>query len=126
SVPDVTGDLRRCLVVVKPVDKGIFGLPALGPGSDVLAKLSEQFPQSQQVVMADLLVAKKEDLILRERLTKFIGLHCGKRRGQIYLRDLSPDMWRSGCGFKGRVGHDPAFTFYLRGWKWRPDRLVKS
>jgi len=44
SVPDVAGNLRRSLVVVKLADKGILGLPALSLGSHVLAKLSEQSP----------------------------------------------------------------------------------
>src|SRR5262245_34671124 len=109
SVPDVASDTRRRLVVVKLVDKGIIGLPALGPGSDMLAQLSEQSPKSHQVVMTDLLLAKKEDLILRKRLTKLVGLPLGKRPGQINLRDLSPDMWRGRRGLKGRVGHDPVF-----------------
>src|SRR5262245_53413931 len=60
GVPDVAGDLRRRLVVVKLVDKRIFGLPALGPGSDVLAELSEQSPKSHQVVMTHLLLTKNE------------------------------------------------------------------
>jgi len=50
--------------------------------------------------MTDLLLTKNEDLILRKRLTKLVGLPFGKRLGQIYFRDLSPICGEVGVALK--------------------------
>src|SRR5262245_33869155 len=68
--------------------------------------------------MTDLLLAKKEDLILCKRLTKLVGLPFGKWPGQVYLRDLSPDMWRGRRSLKARVGHDAVSTFAPSSYTW--------